>query len=148
LVEIHVADPTGCPTNTGNQRWQTDARERLTEQCRARLHDPIKRWIFSRSLRRAQELAVYREHFKNLAVRRIACVRRVLLALGQWLQEQGTLTRRDDIFFLDISELELVAAGGASFDWRERIEFAPGGIWKEPQAQPAATRDRKFRSAR
>jgi pyruvate,water dikinase len=106
-----------------NQRRLADERERLTVQCRARLKNPIKRWIFSRSLRRAQELAVFREHLKNLGVRRIAFVRRVLLALGQRLHEQGSLSGRDDIFFLEISEIEPVAMGSASFDWRERIEL-------------------------
>jgi pyruvate,water dikinase len=95
----------------------------LTVQCRARLKNPIKRWIFSRSLRRAQELAVYREQLKNLGVRRIAFVRRVLLVLGQRFHEQGSLSCRDDIFFLEVSEIEPVATGSASFNWRERIEL-------------------------
>ncbi|HEX7569196.1 MAG TPA: PEP/pyruvate-binding domain-containing protein, partial [Verrucomicrobiae bacterium] len=51
-----------------NQQRLAEERERLTVQCRARLKNPIKRWIFSRSLRRAQELTVYREHLKNLGV--------------------------------------------------------------------------------
>jgi len=33
------------------------------------------------------------------------------------------LSCRDDIFFLEVSELEPVATGGASFDWRGRIEL-------------------------
>ncbi|MGA2242492.1 MAG: PEP/pyruvate-binding domain-containing protein [Verrucomicrobiota bacterium] len=104
-----------------NQRRLADERERLTVQCRARLKNPIKRWIFSRSLRRAQGLTVYREQLKNLGVRRFALVRRVLLVLGQRLHEQGSLSCRDDIFFLEDSEIEPVATGSASFDWRERI---------------------------
>ncbi len=105
-----------------NQRRLAEERERLTVQCRARLKHPVKRWIFSHSLRRAQELTVYREQLKNLGIRRFAFVRRVLLALGQRLHEQGSLSCRDDIFFLEVSELEPVATGGASFDWRGRIE--------------------------
>ncbi len=104
-----------------NQRRLAEERERLTVECRAQLKNPIKRWIFSHSLRRTQELAVYREQLKNLGIRRFAFVRRVLLVLGQRLHEQGSLSGRDDIFFLDVSELEPVATGGASFDWRERI---------------------------
>jgi phosphohistidine swiveling domain-containing protein len=106
-----------------NQRRLVEERERLTVQCRARLKNPIKRWIFSRSLRRAQELAVYREQLKNLGVRRIAFLRRVLMALGRRLHEQGSLSCRDDIFFLEVSEIEPVATGSALFDWRERIEL-------------------------
>jgi pyruvate,water dikinase len=106
-----------------NQRRLAEERERLTVQCRARLKNPIKRWIFSHSLRRAQELTVYREKLKSQGVRQFAFLRRVLLVLGQRLHEQGSLSCRDDIFFLEISELEPVATGGASFDWRERIEL-------------------------
>ena len=106
-----------------NQRRLADERERLTVQCRARLKHPIKRWIFSHSLRRAQELTVYREKLKSQLVRQFAFTRRVLLVLGQRLHEQGSLSCRDDIFFLEVSELELVATGGASFDWRGRIEL-------------------------
>jgi pyruvate,water dikinase len=105
-----------------NQRQLAGERKRLTEQCRQRLKNPIKRWIFSHSLRRAQELTVYREQLKNLGIRRFAFVRRVLLALGQRLHEQGCLSCRDDIFFLEVSELDPVATGSASFDWRGRIE--------------------------
>jgi pyruvate,water dikinase len=105
-----------------NQRRLAEERERLTVQCRARLKNPIKRWIFSHSLRRAQELTVYREKLKSQLVRQFAFTRRVLLVLGQRLHEQGSLSCRDDIFFLEVSELEPVATGGASFDWRERIE--------------------------
>jgi pyruvate,water dikinase len=105
-----------------NQRRLAEERERLSVECRARLKHPIKRWIFSHSLRRTQELTVFREQLKNLGIRRFAFVRRVLLVLGQRLHEQGSLSGRNDIFFLDVSELELVATGGASFDWRGRIE--------------------------
>ena len=106
-----------------NQRRLAEERECLTVQCRARLKNPIKRWIFSHSLRRAQQLTVFREQVKNLGIRRFAFVRRVLLVLGQRLHEQGSLSSHDDIFLLEVSELEPVATGGASFDWRERIEL-------------------------
>jgi pyruvate,water dikinase len=106
-----------------NQRQLAGERKRLTEQCRQRLKNPIKRWIFSWSLRRAQKLAVFREKMKSQLVRQFAFTRRVLLVLGQRLHEQGSLSCRDDIFFLEVSELEPVATGSASFDWRERIEL-------------------------
>jgi pyruvate,water dikinase len=106
-----------------NQRRLAEERERLTVQCRARLKNPIKRWIFSHSLRRAQELTVYREKLKSQLVRQFAFTRRVLLVLGQRLHEQGSLSCRDDIFFLEVSEIEPVATGSASFDWRGRIEL-------------------------
>ena len=104
-----------------NQQRLAEDRRHLTEQCRRRLKNPIKRWLFSRSLRRAQKLAVNREEWKNQAVRQITVWRRVLLTLGQRLNEQGILSERDDIFFLEVSEIEPVATGKACFDVRERI---------------------------
>lgn len=106
-----------------NQRRLAEEREHLSVQCRAQLTNPIKRWIFSHSLRRVQQLTVFREQLKNLGIRRFAFARRVLLVLGQRLHEQGSLSCRDDIFFLEGAELEPVATGGASVDWRGRIEL-------------------------
>ena len=105
-----------------NRRRLASERERLTEECRGRLKNPIKRWIFSWSLHRAQKLAVFREQLKNQGVRQLAFARRALLTLGRRLYNQGILPRSDDIFFLDISELEPVSTGDASFDWQERVD--------------------------
>lgn len=105
-----------------NQRRLAGERERLTEQCRQRLKNPLKQWIFSYSLRRAQKAALFREELKSQAVRRMAFMRRVLLALGLRLKEQGALISQDDVFFLEFPEIEPVASGTAPFDWRERIE--------------------------
>jgi pyruvate,water dikinase len=105
-----------------NQRRLAEERERLTEQCRRRLKNPTKRWIFSRSLRCAQKLAVNREELKNQGVRQFTLLRRVLRALGQRLHQQGLLSCGDDIFFLEVAEIEPVALGHASLNWRERID--------------------------
>ena len=96
-------------------------RERLTEQCRQHLRNPLKRWLFNRSLRRSQKLVVNREVWKNMAVRQFYLLRRILLTLGERLQRQGALSSREDVFFLELPEVEAVVAGNASFDWRERI---------------------------
>jgi pyruvate,water dikinase len=100
----------------GNRRRLAAERIRLTEECRRRLRNPLKRWIFSRSLRRAQKLAVNREEWKNQAVRHITILRRILLRLGDQLFEQGPLAQPDDIFFLEIEEVRSVADGKARFD--------------------------------
>jgi pyruvate,water dikinase len=109
-----------------NQQRLARQREELTGQCRGRLRNPLKRWVFSRSLRRAQKLAVIREEWKSLVVRQLTVLRRILLTLGQRLQEQGIFDCRDDIFFLEIWEVEPVALGRASFPWREIIRQRRG----------------------
>ncbi len=96
-------------------------REELTEQCRRRLRNPLKRWLFSRALLNAGALGRDRENWKNEAVVWFAAQRRLLLALGDRLTAQGLLTCRDDVFFLTVEELAPVTHGTAEFDLAERI---------------------------
>lgn len=91
-------------------------REQLTAQCYRRLRNPIKRWIFARALRRAQKLAVNREEWKSQGVRHLTLLRRVLLVLGERLEQGGVLTRADDVFFLELTEITPVANRQARFD--------------------------------
>jgi pyruvate,water dikinase len=93
----------------------------LAEQCRQKLNSRIKRRIFNWSLKRTQKVARDRENWKNEAVRLVAAFRRILLALGTRLQEKGTLAHRDDIFFLEIPEVQPVVSGIADFDVAECI---------------------------
>ena len=103
------------------QRQLAQDREQLTEQCRRRLRNPVKRWIFNWSLRQTQKLACDRENWKNEAVRLFAGFRRVFLELGERLRLKGILIDREDIFFLDIAEVEPVVQGRAGFDVKERV---------------------------
>lgn len=96
-------------------------RERLTAECRQRLGNPIRRGIFGWALRNSRKVAVDRENWKNEAVRHIAAFRRLVLELGARLTERGALHERDDIFFLEIPEIEPVANGTAGFDVAARI---------------------------
>ena len=127
-----------------NQRRLAGEREQLAEQCRRRLKNPIKRWIFSWSLHRTQKLAVFREELKNQGVRRFAFARRVLLALGQRLRQQGILACGDDILFLEVSEIEPVVLGNAPFNWRERIETRRREYEKNLKLSPPALVVGKF----
>ena len=81
-------------------------RERLTEVCRQQMSGPVRRVIFSWSLRKTQRLALTREEWKNQAVRHIFVLRRILLILGTRLAEAGVLARVDDIFFINSDEVE------------------------------------------
>ena len=101
-----------------NHRLLARERVQLTARCLQRLKHPVKRWIFSRSLRRAQKLAVNREEWKNQAVRHIALLRRWLLRLGERLWQERKLDRADDIFFLEVDEIQPVTNGHAPFDVR------------------------------
>jgi phosphohistidine swiveling domain-containing protein len=103
------------------QRQLATEREHLTEQCRRKLRNPVKRWIFNWSLNQTQRLARDRENWKNEAVRLFAGFRRIFLELGERLRQQGVLTEREDIFFLEITEVEPVVQGRADFDVHQRV---------------------------
>jgi pyruvate,water dikinase len=110
---------TGDLSPLQKQERLTQERLALTAQCRKRLRNPLKRWIFSASLRRAQRLAINREAWKNEAVREMAFLRRVLLLLGRRLSETGILSEPEDIFFLSYSELKVIGTSNPGL--RERI---------------------------
>ncbi len=103
------------------QRQLAEQRQRLAEQCRRKLTNPIKGWLFDWSLRQTGRLARDRENSKNEAVRLTAGYRRLLLELGERLRQQGILGDREDIFFLEAAEVEPVVQGRADFDVKERI---------------------------
>ncbi len=115
LRSFDSADPPA------NQQRLAEERERLTLECRRQLKNPVRRRIFDWALRNGRKVAVDRENWKNEAVRHIAAFRRIVLELGERLAERGILRERDDIFFLEIPEIELVASGTADFDVAARI---------------------------
>jgi len=119
------------------QRRLAEERERLTKQCRRRLRNPVKRGLFNWSLRLTQKSARYRENWKNEAVRLLAGFRRIFLALGERLRQKGIFTDREDIFFLEVSEVEPVVQGRADFDVRQRIaERRAEYEWNRAQTPP------------
>lgn len=99
-------------------RQETNARLRLalTADMRARLRDPIRRRLFDYVVRQAQLGSSARENLKSEAVRRIAAMRTVMLALCRRLADRQVLAGDDDIFFLHLEEIELLlpAADGAA----------------------------------
>jgi phosphohistidine swiveling domain-containing protein len=95
---------------------QTRRREQLQEHYRRRLKNPVRRIIFSRLLRAAQRGSVLRENFKSEAIRWTATLRRMLLELGRRLGDAGVLGTPDDVFFLQLPEVEALLPGLAAFD--------------------------------
>lgn len=119
------------------QQQLAEERQRLTEQCRRRLRNPITRWIFNWSLRQTQKLTRDRENWKNEAVRLFAGFRRIFLTLGERLRQKGIFTNREDIFFLEIAEVEPVVRGRADFDVGQRIAARRAEYeWNKTQTPP------------
>ncbi len=119
------------------QRQLAAAREQLADQCRRKLRNPVKRWLFNWSVRRTQKVTRDRENWKYEAVRFLAVFRRVFLELGERLRHKGVLANREDIFFLELSEVEPVVQGRADFDIRQRIAQRRAEYeWTKAQTPP------------
>jgi pyruvate,water dikinase len=115
LVRGYLAQPD-VMNPLRNQRGRVRQRERLQERCRQQLRNPIKRMIFDRLLRSARSGSVLRENFKNECIRWTMMLRRMLLEIGARLTDTGVLAKRDDVFFLQLQELQTVLHGGAGLD--------------------------------
>jgi pyruvate,water dikinase len=113
LVRGYLGDGARSPLAVHRQRGVE--RAQLTEACRQRLADPVRRRLFGWVLRRMQRGTMLRENVKNDAVRRIAVVRAALVETGARLAARGVTSDRDDVFFLTLDEL-----GGALHDGGER----------------------------
>lgn len=115
LLSIEQTNPIESHIKAANQRRQ------LERDCRGRLKNPVKRFIFNRLLIRAQKGSVWRENIKSELIKPLFVMRKMLLELGKRLCSNSTLDNADDIFFLRIEELESVAKGVADFDVKQRI---------------------------
>ena len=85
-------------------------REELFVDCRRRLN-PLKRWIFTWVVRKAQLGSRIRENVKNRFICAVAVIRQVLLELGERLASRGAIASVDDIFFVQKDELQDVVDG-------------------------------------
>lgn len=115
LSSIEQTNPIDSHVKAANHR------RRLERDCRNRLKNPIKRFIFNRLLIRAQKGSVWRENIKSELIKPLFVMRKMLLELGKRLCSNSTLDNADDIFFLRIEELESVAKGVANFNVKQRI---------------------------
>ncbi len=102
-------------------KQQVVAREQLSDECRKRLRNPVKRLEFNFLLKRARLGACVRENLRDDINRRVAIARMALLELGERLVKRGTIAERDDVFFFYEPELMPVLKGIQSFDIRNTI---------------------------
>jgi phosphohistidine swiveling domain-containing protein len=96
-------------------------RERLDADCRRRLRNPVKRWLFGRIVKQAQLGCLVRENVKSEAVRLLAFGRKILLELGHRLAHRGLLELPEDIFFLRLEEIELIRNGNQALNARRLV---------------------------
>ncbi len=99
------------------------AAERITleSDCLGRLRNPWQRAVFRFVLHRAQTGGLVRENLKSEMVRWLTFLRQHLLELGRRLAARGRLGEPNDVFFLEIGELESTSLWNAETDLRARI---------------------------
>ena len=96
-------------------------RAEAEKACRRKLRNPLKRLAFAVVLRKAQRHAAVRENVKSEIVRRLAAARLMLLKLGERLTRRGVLSDRDEVFFLELDELESVLRPEKPVELAEKI---------------------------
>jgi phosphohistidine swiveling domain-containing protein len=119
-----VRNHIGCARKSdplAEYRKRADQRYMLTQRCRQRLKNPLKRAVFSYLLVQAQQGAAFRENVKSEVVRYWGLLRKMALHLGQRFHEKGLLETPEDLFFLELEEVRLVARGKLDFDVRDII---------------------------
>ena len=86
-------------------------REAAAAECRRRLWNPLKRLVFEFLLDRSRRYSPLRENIKSRVVRWFAMIRLRLMELGDRLTARGVLRHREDIFFLQVNELQAAVHG-------------------------------------
>jgi pyruvate,water dikinase len=105
LAGLDGADPRQFQQRLARQGAAT------AHEFRMRLSNPLLREWFDFLYRKAQVGIALRENARNECVRVLAAIRRTLLELGERLARRGVLAERDDIFFVELAELEPLASG-------------------------------------
>jgi pyruvate,water dikinase len=115
LSAMGTADPLAAHRRRGQER------RRLVGKCHQRLRNPLKRMLFHFVLGNAQRGCLVRENVKSEAVRWLARGRTLLRQLGDCFYRRGLLENADDIFFLQLEELEPIRQGKPDFDVRRTV---------------------------
>jgi phosphohistidine swiveling domain-containing protein len=122
--------------------------ERLAQALRPTRGGWLKARLARGAARRMRALAGLRESPKFWIVRLMSLVRAMLLDSGRRLAEAGLLERPDDLFFLRLSELPILADAVLTTDrpaGTTAADAAPGQEWVERVRQRRDTHAREAR---
>lgn len=120
---LKITDPARAPDAMFRQGAASAAAtiEALAADVRRRRYGWLRARLVRWTARRVRSLAGLRESPKFTAIRLLGLLRTTFLASGADLVSRGTLTRADDVFFLELEEVRALA-GGESRDWRGLID--------------------------
>jgi len=100
---LRASDTDGNPTEHYDR--VTERRVKLTADLRAKLKNPVHRFVFNYYLRKAQQGSVIRENLKNMWMKAWFVIRRIILEFGNRLRQRRIISKVDDIFFLRMEEI-------------------------------------------
>jgi phosphoenolpyruvate synthase/pyruvate phosphate dikinase len=115
-----TSDTDGCPIE--HYDHVTERRVKLTADLRAKLKNPVNRFIFNYYLRKAQQGSVIRENLKNMWMKAWFVIRRIILEFGDRLHQRRIISKVDDIFFLRIEEIGPLLKGSPRSGFRGLIK--------------------------
>jgi pyruvate,water dikinase len=104
---VDYAPPEG-PSGTG---------VRLEDLKITAMWQPLIRWVY----RRARRFRLHREAISSLYTFGYGLFRVYFLALGDHLVRRGTVSAREDVFYLDIGEVKAILVDERDLDWKERV---------------------------
>jgi pyruvate,water dikinase len=99
------------------QQKRAQERAALVEECRRQLRNPLKRLVIMTLVRLGRGGIAQREFLKQGGVRLVGLIRQMLQEAGRRMVASGQLKHSDDIFFLDLSELESALVRDGYPDW-------------------------------
>ncbi len=114
--------PEAAPTRVfeRNRQAAEQAIEQMAAVVRSTRGGRIKEKLLRGAARRVRLLMGARESPKFYAIRAMGIVRQTLLGIGEEFTAAGTILRREDLFFLHVSELKALA-GRENQDWQGLI---------------------------
>ncbi|HZW04737.1 MAG TPA: PEP-utilizing enzyme, partial [Anaerolineaceae bacterium] len=101
-------------------RQQQARRAQAVAQAAARLTNPFTRWAFGVLLRRAERLFPFKENRNHATYGGMLAIRKVARELGRRLQRRSLLETAEDLFFLELSEIDALWKNPRSASWLAR----------------------------
>ena len=114
-------------------------RQEILTNCLRQLRNPVKRWVFTLVLFKAQQGLTVRENCKSEFVRMISIIRQSLLEVGSRLQKKGVFGEITDLFFLNDSELFSVLSGNVPVGIGEIIYSRKNEFGHHQKLKPPST---------
>lgn len=131
-VVLALARKSPCAALSGND--QLARRTQAEAKLMAAVPSRAKRMVLDRLLSLCRRYCGMREDMRYVADYFLARMRAVALALGAKLTEEGSLEESDDIFYLDVAEVQSAVSGDPSCRWRARKRKEEDERWRAESA--------------